>query len=1119
MFFASFSLSHAISCEFPCSICGKQVRNNTNAIYCNFCKLWVHPKCNRLKTTDFLTLLNSGEHEVWSCLKCNCEIFPMNADIPDTELRYDSPPTSFSTPNPEFADFFSEVNSTITGNCDNGTFVFNDQAAPFSTDCKYYDISDFNSLEPGNLSFLHLNISSISKHFDNLEFFLQSLHHIPKVIAITETRIIKSTHDPSFNLPGFNYFSTPTEAQAGGTLLYISDVLDSVPRKDLDTLLYHPKQLESCFAEIYLEKQPNLIIGSIYRHPSMSLSEFNSDFLSPLLDKVTLENKTIVLLGDFNVNLLNMNTNNNISNFLDIMGNNLILPQIILPTRITTESKTLIDNIFITPSKFKMVSGNLTSGISDHLPQFLILKNLKISDFKNYHSEARNWKNFDQLNFIKDFKTINWDTILHLEGKDPSASFDSFHSTLTELLDQYAPTRKLSKNQIKSNLKPWITNGIKQSILKRDNFLKKFIKSSDNNLKTILYNQYKVYRNNIVNLIKLSKNNHYKQYFTENIKNSRKIWKGINECINKSKIKTNKKISLNSDGTLFTEPNDVANLFNKYFTTIADSIRDKIPKFGNFEQFVDKSRSPESFFFKAVTPEEMIKTIQSLNNSKASGPYSVPPVAVLNNLLFEISDILTKIINLSFETGIFPEDLKIAKVIPIFKNKGSNQDCNNYRPISLLSNVDKIFEKLVHSRLISYLNKQNILFKRQFGFRKGHSTIHTLINLTEEIRQHLENGQFSCGVFIDLQKAFDTVDHNILLRKLELYGIRGVVNKWFHSYLSNRKQYVYLAGVKSKILKILHGVPQGSVLGPLLFIIYINDLHNAILNSKTTHFADDTSLIYSNQSLKTIERKLNVDLKSLFKWLCSNLISLNVAKTVVVLFRNERKTPDYEIKLKLNGKNLDLSKTVKYLGITLDYSLSWNFHINSIANKLRNANGALSKLRHLVPKSTLITVYNALFSSHLTYACQAWAQNRNPNTCRLLKLQKQALRLITFNNFRAPSTPIFLELKLLKFPDLVNLLNLNLIHQIQNEKCPTELSNTFSLTFQNGAHVTRGHSIGLLSKPQTRTSRYGLNSVIFQSVSHWNLLQHKLKHIDLASVNLSKLQQLALEFFFDKYLA
>ena len=357
-------------------------------------------------------------------------------------------------------------------------------------------------------------------------------------------------------------------------------------------------------------------------------------------------------------------------------------------------------------------------------------------------------------------------------------------------------------------------------------------------------------------------------------------------------------------------------------------------------------------------------------------------------MIVDISDILTKIINLSFETGIFPSALnKLVKVIPIFKNKGSNQDYNNYRPISLLSNVDKIFEKLAHCRLVSFLDKYDAIYQKQFGFRKQHSTAHTLISLTEEIRRALDKGQFSCGVFIDLQKAFDTVDHTILLNKLKHYGIRGKANKWFHSYLTDRRQFVSIAGVNSEIRHILHGVPQGSVLGPLLFIIYINDIYLSNLNSSTYLFADDTGILNSNDNPKHIEKQLNKDLNSLFKWLCANKISLNVTKTEVVLFQQTNRTAEYDIQLKLNGKYLEKSESVKYLGIQLDQHLSFSQHIKTLSAKLRNANGAISRIRHIANESVLKSVFNSLFSSHTNYACQTWGQSINLNNSRIFRQQ------------------------------------------------------------------------------------------------------------------------------------
>ena len=288
----------------------------------------------------------------------------------------------------------------------------------------------------------------------------------------------------------------------------------------------------------------------------------------------------------------------------------------------------------------------------------------------------------------------------------------------------------------------------------------------------------------------------------------------------------------------------------------------------------------------------MLKTIKSLDSSKSTGDSSIPK-QIMNLIPRELAYPLTHLINLTFQTGIYPSTLKIVKVIQIFKNKGSNIDINNYRPISLLSNVDKMFEKLVHTRLNSFFVKHNLFSERQFGFRKMHSTSQTSIALTETIRKNLDSGKFSCGVFIDLQKAFDTVDINILLRKLEFYGIWDKGNEWFLFYLTGRKQCVSIHGNKSEYREVLHGVPQGSVLGPLLFIIYINDLPNSLIFSTATLFADDTCLLFSSSSLRHIEKTLNTDLKRLFKWLNSNKISLKDSKTEVVIFHGQHKISDH----------------------------------------------------------------------------------------------------------------------------------------------------------------------------------------------------------------------------------
>ena len=252
-------------------------------------------------------------------------------------------------------------------------------------------------------------------------------------------------------------------------------------------------------------------------------------------------------------------------------------------------------------------------------------------------------------------------------------------------------------------------------------------------------------------------------------------------------------------------------------------------------------------------------------------------------------------------------------MVPVYKNKGSSFEACNYRSISLLSNVDKVLEKLIHKRMIKFLEDNKILYDRQFGFRCKHSTVHGLITITEDIKKSIDNGKLTCGIFIDLQKAYDTVNHKILLKKLEIYGFRGITNDWFSTYLSGRKQYVSVSGVDSNYRDIKHGVPQGSVLGPILFLIYINDLANATIYSRSFNFADDTAILYTDDDPKRLKKRVNIDLKLLLHWLKAKKIHLNVAKTGVILFKHKQKEVNYNIRIKLDGKLMRFSKKLDIL--------------------------------------------------------------------------------------------------------------------------------------------------------------------------------------------------------------
>ena len=422
-------------------------------------------------------------------------------------------------------------------------------------------------------------------------------------------------------------------------------------------------------------------------------------------------------------------------------------------------------------------------------------------------------------------------------------------------------------------------------------------------------------------------------------------------------------------------------------------------------------------------------------------------------------------INQSLCTGIFPDRLKIAKVIPLYK-KDDPRIIDNYRPISLLPVLSKVFERAAFNQLYDYMQRNKLLYAYQYGFRKLHSTELASVELVDRIRHDIDNGKIPLSVFLDLSKAFDTLDHSILLQKLKFYGVSGTSLQWFTSYLINRRQLVDIDGTYSTVTNITTGVPQGSILGPLLFIIYMNDIHEASKNFHAILYADDTSLYSSlgsfnvnlngkNYDKSTLSIKINNELSNIQQWLNINKLSLNVNKTKYMIFHNyQRDINSYTPDVRINNQPIERVTEFNFLGLTIDEHLNWKAHILKISNKIAKSIGIINRLKRYLPLSILRTLYNALVLPYFQFSILNWGFKAN----KVVRLQKRAIRVITNSKYNTHVEPLLKKLNLLKISDIFRNSLLKLYYKYKSGNLPHYVMHMFSAEPNDHNYNTRSNT-------------------------------------------------------------
>ena len=826
-------------------------------------------------------------------------------------------------------------------NC--GLFVpkMNDKTVDlgFNTDivdtCTYVDYSNvhYDQTKPLNPTFtvMQLNIRGILSKQEKLKNLIKEVRSTGMVHAImlVETWLNK-TNEKRVKIPGFNMYCSHRKSKKGGGVgILIAQSLDCRVREDLSV---NVPDFENLTVEVKTQND-SILLSTIYRPPNSKEKQFLKTY-QRLINKFTEKQLERLIVGlDHNLDLLKHDNHIPTNDFIGINVEHQLIPTITKPTRITRSTATLIDNIIIGRSYQADYSPKIIiDDISDHLPLLLKITSpmLYTKKPKEITTRGINTTKCEEIN--KMINEHNWQMIL--EEKTTDEAFNTFHAILQNTLDTICPvhTIKLTKNKIKKE--PWITTGLQKCIRKQKLLYKQQLQEKNVETKRTKYLDY---RNTLNRVLRITKEQYYRQKCIDFKNSTTKLWKMINRIIAKENDKTNCIEYLKVENINHYDSKIISEEFGKFFSTVGSKFAQKVPTPKiNIADYVERIPMNEKSQFMTPTNESEIARIIGNLANKASSGYDDINNILLKQLKTSICIPLTIIFNKSLESGQFPHEMKKADVIPLYKAKERHY-VTNYRPISLLLTISKVLEKVVYQRTYSFLNGTNQFYQSQYGFRSGHSCESAMCELIGNIAKNQEEGLHTIGVFIDLSKAFDTLDHKILLQKLYRYGIRGTCLNWFTSYLEQRQMRAKCTiddhTVYSQYYDIEYGTPQGSCLGPLLFLVFINDIYTSITYSSILLFADDTTILHRHRNLRYLKWCVEEDMRGLVDWLKANKLTINLDKTEVVLFSKDK--TQIHIELEMEHKAIKSSTWVKFLGLWIDNTLSWKKHLGTLLIKLK----------------------------------------------------------------------------------------------------------------------------------------------------------------------------------------
>lgn len=872
--------------------------------------------------------------------------------------------------------------------------------------------SSTNKTINGEILILHHNVQHLPSRLDLLEIFLNESK--PDIIALSEHKMTVQELEllKISNYVTASYFSRKS-GRGGGVIILTQKNINfkCIETPFLQSLLLE-KEFECCLAEIRTGRS-SFVLGCIYRSPiNTNLDQFFEN-LEQMLDYLNKKFKQIVIAGDFNIDVLMKNdVYNRFVNILSIYG---MFYMVNFPTRVTDHSRTAIDNFItnIDPSKVS-VNGVITQ-ISDHDGQLMKLTNV---DHINTNLTRKQVRKFDQSNIESFCRHLVLESWFEVFQSTVSEKYNNFYSIYRHYFDVNFPKQYVTVKPYKA--KQWIDEDL---ILQQNEIRElesQFRIVNDNNLKLLIRDKKRDLRNNVIS--------NKKNYFKEKIVNSKNKIKTTWDLVKMEAGKQPNSISnikLFHQNEYITDPTVICNIFNDFFVSaVKKLVIPQITEYSVNYSLLNVSQATTKFQFEMVTENEIGKIVSSFDNKYSTGNDDIPITIIKSSLPFIIIP-LTHIINNSLISGIFPDRFKIARVVPIFK-KGSLDNVECYRPISLLPVFSKILEKVVFNQFFNYLENNNLLDKQQHGFRSNKSTVTAGVEFIESIIESVDKGQKVIGIFLDLSRAFDSVEHTKLLDTLHILGVESKELKWFESYLTERKQFVeidhYVESAKvrykkkyvSRLLTVQYGVPQGSILGPLLFLCYLKGLPGVVSGNcnKVCLYADDTNIIVTAENQEQIEISSHIGLSLIKDFLNSKNLLLNSSKSNFISFSTKQARSKLSPTIFVDNEALDQVEKTKFLGLVIDENLTWDEHVNLVIRKTSSGLYALRRLALSCNIETLKSIYYALIHSHISYGICIYGATIKRNMDKILIQQKRALRII-FNLKQSESVKhIFSELKI-----------------------------------------------------------------------------------------------------------